>query len=67
LTAHRAHLQPVLRVQVRRSPVGLVRRPVPMARFQRAFPVGRGLRLGLAAGLLVFLAVRARPFRFHNG
>jgi len=45
--------------------VDLVRRPVQTAKSQPVFPVGRGLRLGLAAVSLACRAVRARPSRFR--
>jgi len=66
LTARRAHPPPAQRARVRRSRVDLARRPVLTARSGPVFPVGHGLRLGLAAVSLVSRAVRARPYRFHN-
>ena len=60
--ARHARPQPVLRAPVPRSRVDPARRPVT-ATPQPVFPAARGLRPGLAVGLLVFLAGRAQAFQ----
>ena len=61
--ARRARPQPVLRAPVPRFRVDLARRLALTATSQPVFPAARGLRPGLAVGLLVFLAGRAQAFQ----